>query len=223
MDVNIVDDGNGNNIVERDVDGNAIINPASNIIFIGDHTFVDGDLIVYETTGTSITGLTSGSTYEVIFNTDVSIQLSEIRADPMVDPLVPIEISPVSDSAIHTIRRVGYLPIGGLNDGQTYYVQLDATEPDDRFTLAAAPDGADITLTTTVGAEVVTGDHMLSTEGVDFTSAGSGNQRLIIDFTSQGGAGAHQFIGVGGPRGLLGKAPGDNVVTASSWGPAAAW
>ena len=229
VDVQIVQDADGNNIVKRTVndldetlDGLVDTSVNTNIVFIGEHTFVDGDLIVYESTGPDITGLVSGTTYEVIFNTDVSIQLSAVRADPTMDPLVALEISGV-DGGEHSIRRVGHLPIGGLNDGQTYYVKLDATQPnpdpDNRFTLAATPGGADIVLTTNVGGEDVTGDHMLSTKGVDITSAGSGNQRLIIDITSQGGVlGIHQFEGVGGPRGLLGTPPGDDIVSASSTG-----
>ena len=112
------------NVVLRDANDEVDTSVDTNAIFIGDHTFVDGDLIVYEVDGGSpITGLVSGTTYEVIFDTSVSIKLSQVRADPMVDPLVAIDVSGVSDGT-HSIRRVGQLPIGGLNDGQTYYVQV---------------------------------------------------------------------------------------------------
>ena len=68
--------------------------------------------------------------------------------------------NPANDTA-HTLTRLTELPIAGLVDGQTYYVQLDAADPTHKFRLASAIDGATITL----GVSGLNATHTIGTRG----------------------------------------------------------
>src|SRR5262249_26240434 len=84
--------------------------------------------------------------------------------------------------------------IGGLTDGVTYYVKRDATDPTNKFQLAATPGGATLTL----NATGLTATHRIGTEGVDLgTTTSVGTFDLHLDLQTAG-SGVQHLLGRGG-------------------------
>src|SRR5262249_17720464 len=130
---------------------------------------------------------------------------------------------------VHSLGRVGQVPIGGLVDNNTYYVEfVDAnhfklrTRPDSQgggtivnlVNTLSVPANVDTFDGTVDGIVTISGSHLLRTEAIPIFTHGSGTMRLVHDLTSNGGG---TMIGVGGPRSLGGNA-GDGVTTSSSTG-----
>ena len=178
----------------------------ANNIFIGEHNFQNGDLVIYraperldgKVDGLPIPGLVNDRTYEVIRASDESIQLSEVRTDSS-DPLVAISIDSEGSSGTvisgdHSFTRV---PITGLIDGQTYYVRpIDG----DRFGLAAQPNGNPLNLDNSN----TNGTHFLRQEGSDLLGSGSGKHNLVINLTPSFASGEHKLVNTAAASSLLG-------------------
>jgi large repetitive protein len=135
-------------------------------------------------------------------------------------PVTPIALTPsalAADQADeHDLRKVADQPIGGLQDGVTYYVdRIDA----DSFRLRSAPGGAVVALDATdaLTGAVLTGTSTLGKESVDLNNVGSGSHRLVLDITADG-SGTQILDGVGGARALAGAPSGDGVVTSAASG-----
>ena len=119
--------------------------------------------------------------------------------------------------ATHSIVRAsdGALVVGPsltpLVDGQVYFVR-NATAGS--FQLALTPGGAVLGVR---NGGLTGGPHGFAIEGVNLTSAGSGEQKLVLDLTSAGN-GAQRLDGIGSGDTLAGAPSGDLIVTASGSG-----
>ncbi|MDB5862130.1 MAG: repeat-containing protein, partial [Ramlibacter sp.] len=197
------------------------------------HGFVTGDEVVYRSNGAVIGGLVDGGRYFVIV-TASGIQLAashdeatgvpaDPSATPPVDeiPVTPIALTPSAATAaqddLHSLRKVANQAIGGLVDGQTYYVDLVTGQPTKFRLLDGAGQVVALNPLDPVTGAVLTGNSTLGTESVDLTNAGSGNHRLVIDILADG-TGTQRFDGIGGARALAGAPSGDGVVTSSASG-----
>src|SRR5206468_2698049 len=81
--------------------------------------------------------------------------------------LAPTKPTDPTQDTKFSVTPITDLPIGGLVDGQTYYVQLDAGDPAHKLSLASAPNGATIALG---AAGLNNANHSLGTESVDLGS-----------------------------------------------------
>ncbi|MFO1065869.1 MAG: hypothetical protein U0892_18555 [Pirellulales bacterium] len=215
-----------------DVVGNAATDPNhrydsadNNNIYLPAHGLNTGDQIVYTaTSGEPVLGLVSGQRYFVIRVNADEIKLAATLREATGDAADQISVTPIPIAANSaqsqvdlSIRRVVDLPIGGLEDGVTYYIaNANATS----FQLARDSAGTNLVSLSGVDAAsqvVLTGNSTLGTEGVSLTAPGSGLQRLTLDLTSLG-SGTAEFFGVGSALALTGAPTGDNVATASATG-----
>ncbi|MHB1242915.1 MAG: beta strand repeat-containing protein, partial [Gaiellaceae bacterium] len=181
---------------------------------VGDTITVDAVLNNFVTTISAIAGdtLTVAATVaaETVFTIVNESHLTATLDGPVID-LLP-DKSEARDGDLHTIIRADKGPIGGLVDGQTYYV---VNRTDDTFQLAQTPGGTPITLDTTgLGGSVA---HLIGFQGVDLAPA-SGEQELRIDVTS-GVTGYQTLLGPGGvPLNTLAPTGGNGVSTSVSHG-----
>ena len=223
VDVNIVfvdppGDAPGAFVPQRDSNGNRVHVAGNNNIYLPDHGLGTGTIVQYRSTGTPLSGLVNGGYYEVINDGSAAIKLRPVGGG------ATINIASSSSTAIHTLVRAGQVALGGLTDGDTYYVQvLDAN----RFQLRTRPTpmpGIVVNLTTTIGVPTsvdasgsltIWGTHTLRTEAIPIFADGTGTQRLVIDIT--GSLNGQKMIGVGGPRSVIGGA-GDEIATSTSTG-----
>ena len=102
-------------------------------------------------------------------------------------------------------------PIGGLVDGNTYYVVNDTGSS---FQLAATRGGSPLTL----NASGSTGTHTIGVEGIALTAAGAGTQDLVYPLSTAGASGTYRLIGAGGAGAMLNAPPGDGEATAGAIG-----
>ncbi|MEO0465131.1 MAG: hypothetical protein AAF216_01205 [Pseudomonadota bacterium] len=131
--------------------------------------------------------------------------------DFWVQPSVINVVRDTSDEARqveHSLREVEDEPIGGLTEGNSYYVvggnQLSLTQ-----------GGPAINLFLTGPA--TGGTHEFVAEGVDLQDGGPGSgQTLVVNLTSSSISGV--FDGVGGAGGFAAPSADDGVVTASGSG-----
>ena len=87
---------------------------ADDTIFLGRHQFFTGELVLYQTAGTAIGGLTSGHYYKVIVTSDgEGIQLAEVGT-----PGTAINLDPSASSATtaHTLTPVQRFTVLSPND-----------------------------------------------------------------------------------------------------------
>ncbi|MCA9140751.1 MAG: hypothetical protein KDB00_28455, partial [Planctomycetales bacterium] len=184
------------------------------------HNGSAGTVVVTEVrngTGDPIEELVVGQEYVVIKTGPTELQLAAIAT-----PTQPINLTAntnLSDIALN-LRKVGNVGIPGLVDGQTYYVDVDATDPS-RFQLFESWDGQNfadlVVLPTAAAAAPLTGISRLKSGFVDITSGGSGKHTLTIDLTGFG-SGTQKLEGVGGLRAFAGAPSGDWIPTASATG-----
>src|SRR5262249_39013934 len=139
--------------------GQPVPDANQNDIYIQNHGLNTGDHVIYHTDGTVIGGLTNNAIYKVIKVDANFIRLADINTNQL------ITLTPVANtqSVTHTLRRVADQPIGGLVDGQTYYVR-DVNG--NTFRLAATLGGPALALTPPPG----NAKHTLGTEGIDLTA-----------------------------------------------------
>lgn len=166
--------------------------PGANDIFVGQHDFQNGDIVVYESDGDPINGLTVGMSYAVIVRDAYTIQLAHLETPTQA---IAIDATGASTSVAHLLVRNA---IGGLEHGVTYYVVNALTDPDtlvQSFQLAATPGGTPITLDTTQ----VSGTHSIGRDGVALYG-GSGTQSLRIDISEASATWPHgdELLGPGG-------------------------
>ncbi|MBL8873221.1 MAG: hypothetical protein JNK90_25805, partial [Planctomycetaceae bacterium] len=194
-------------------------------IYLESHGLITGDEIVYTASaGEPISGLESGRRYFVIRVNANEIKLASSLLNATGDSAnnVPVTAIPLSADTTKSgvdlsIRRVVDLPIGGLEDGVTYYIANSTTNS---FKLARNSDGSNLVSLSGVDAasnKVLTGTSKIGTEGIDFLSPGTGSQRLTLDITGLG-SGTAQLFGVGSALALAGAPAGDGVATASATG-----
>ena len=181
---------------------------ADTISFTQQHGLATGDSVGYDAPDVPhgddpdmfrVEGLFDGRTYNVVTDDPHVLQLGVQFSDTDIDL---------------TNDTISFAGGHHLKDGDQVFYQAasSATGLND--------DGVTLYTVNVVDANTLKLiDPMLSSEGVDITDAGSGDQRLIINLTSQGGPGTHEFVGAGGPRGLLGNPLGDDIVSAASTGP----
>ncbi len=165
--------------------------------------FSNGQQVIY-TLGPGadpIGGLTPGTTYQVITKASNEFELAQViikNGKPTYNS-TPIILDGTVATGEQIFTGADWQPIGGLNDGQTYYVINDASN---YFQLANTPGGGAITLTVSTNTE---GKDTIGVEGLVFTSAGSGTQDLVFPLAANDPreTGKYQLIGVGGAAGLL--------------------
>ena len=209
----------------------------NNNIYLGaGHGLVSGDEVIYTASddARTIGGLFQGTRYFVIFDAakpdEIQLALTRDQAVGVVDDpattdvdetiaITPIHLVPTKEAddgeVVHSLRKVGDQPIGGLLDGVTYYIS-DSTAT--TFKLKNGLDEyVELTPTDPLTGATLTGTHSFRTEGVDLTSLGTGEQQLAIDITSAG-TGSQLLEGVGGARALAGAPSGDGVVTSAASG-----
>ncbi len=150
--------------------------------------YTSGQPVVYSLApgATAVGGLTPGTTYYVI---TVAANQFQLAASPAVRRLT---LNTASTTGGQLFGVAGVQPIGGLVDGNTYYVINDNASG---FQLAATPGGSALPLS----ASNSTGTHTLGVEGVAFTTAGSGVQDLVYPLTTSGASGTYRLIGAGAP------------------------
>ncbi len=169
--------------------------------------YTSGEALVYSLApgATAIGGLTPGTTYYVI---TVAANQFQLAAKPS-GPGLTLNTSSTTGGQLFGVA--GVQPIGGLVDGNTYYVINDTASG---FQLAATPGGSALPLNATNS----TGTHTLGVEGVAFTSAGSGVQDLVYPLTTNGASGTYRLVGAGGAGAMLNAPAGDGEASAGSIG-----
>jgi FG-GAP-like repeat/FG-GAP repeat len=151
--------------------------------------FTNGEGVIYNPASgaTTIGGLTPGKTYFVIAVADNAFQLSSSVKNGV--PGGPITLTVPDDATgLQLFSAVNQQPIRGLTDGNTYYV-VGATALS--FQLSATPGGKAISLNVSKSS----GEHTIAVEGIDFTSAGTGTQSLVLQLNPAGASGTYQLVG----------------------------
>ena len=206
--------------VARDRDGDGTVDP---------HLVQSGDAVVYNRLsvgGTSISGLSNGTTYYAIRMNNWQIKLAASYClavgtagdpacvlpdgpDPGSDP-DPIYVTPlaIADSGqpneMHRLHRSTDNGLS-LTDGGVYFVS-DATAGSFRLKNSA---GSYVTVD---GAGLNGGPHMFRYEGVDISSSGSGSKSLVFDLTGAG-SGIQQLVS---NLSYVAAPSGDRTVTSSA-------
>ncbi|MFN2609691.1 MAG: hypothetical protein ABR507_02275, partial [Actinomycetota bacterium] len=106
----------------------------------------------------------------------------------------------------HHLQRAGWGPIGGLVNGDMYFIDVISGT---QFQLLDS-SGNPVPLSGTAPG----GTHSLLDEGIAVIGAGSGTQDIVVDLQSGLTSSPHVLVGVGGPSGQLGKS--DGIVSANS-------
>ena len=204
-------DANDDGIPDRETDGSLTIDDDANTIYIPSHGFVNGDVLVYSTSGDELGGLNPTLSYVVANEDSDFIQLA-LESDP--NTVISLDPSLGAD-ATHFLRKATDEPIGGLTDGVTYYVVESDTNAG-TFQLASMPGGGGLTLDT---AGLDSDAHGIGVEGLDL-NASTGEHELRIDLSSKP-AGVHQILGSGGqPLGLSTPSVGDGASGTTATGSA---
>jgi len=203
------------------VNDQPVPDPAANNVYVGADAiaaqgFVDGDTVVYMASdpAQAIPMLTSGERYLVKLDASKPDQLQLADANN-VSMIIPLDTTGLDSNVTHSLVKVADLPIGGLNDQQTYYV---VNRMDDSIQLAEAPGGMPVTLDPFDPAnpmEVLTGTrNQLAELSVDLSGTGSGVQQIIVDLLAAA-SGTQQLVGVGGALSFAKAPSGDGIVTTS--------
>ena len=157
-------------------------------------------------------GLVAGHTYYVrpvqVFIIPTAADFFGVRLYDSGGSHNQIDVSNVDGS--QTLTIVGQEAIGGLIDGNMYYVTNAGSGS---FQLKNAA-GSIVPLTSCLIGTCSGGTHSLVFEGIATTVAGTGTQRFVLDVQTGGGG---KLIGIGGPGALVGKV-GDQIVGATSTG-----
>ncbi|HTZ04687.1 MAG TPA: HYR domain-containing protein [Gaiellaceae bacterium] len=206
--------------VDQTYSGGAFTDTDNDQIFVGrsdgmggltDPGFSTGDAVYY--TGGSIGGLSNGNVYYVIVVSTYEIRLADSFAHAMSNTY--ISLGPDKGSGGVQVQqrlwRNNDAPIGGLEDGRTYYVK-SPTATTFKLSDSSGPGG---TVDLDTGGRTG-GSHFFGVTGVDFKSGAGGSEKLVIDITGTG-TGTQQMIGAGG-AGIVPPASGDGVVTAQATG-----
>ena len=202
--------------------GNIVIGPSQT----GD-AFQTNDRVTYTVSAaspgaatTALGGLSVGGTYYVYRVDANTIRLSttQITTDAQGNPVgtwVTITTSSGANLTQHNFTRVGQSALGGLVDGQTYYVKvIDANN----FQLAATPGGATIAISTSG----VSGAQFIGVEGIDLTGTGVTGQHWFALPLSGSLTGTQRLIGAGGVTATPNEFGITGVSTATSIGPSVA-
>src|SRR5262249_45410996 len=135
----------------------------------------EGDLVVYETNATRsspINNLFNGKVYVVHLRFLGGVQL--------IDPDGGLAIgAPDTDAGRSATEELRRLPIGGLQDGHTYYV-TNATGGS--FQLADTPEHASQGIALSIDASDTSGQHQIGRNGIALLPA-SGTQYLRFALT----------------------------------------
>jgi hypothetical protein len=176
------------------------------------HDFVTGERVIYhvEPGKTAIGGLTDGGTYWIIKTSDYTVQLASSYANALSSKAIALtpDKSQAGEAVTHYLVPA---PIGGLTDGQIYYVR-NATA--NTFQLSATPGGPILSLNVDSPADIK-GQHSFHQAGIQFNNASSGSQDLYINFTSNP-AGNDELLGPGGVSLRTISPPAGNGISASS-------
>ena len=167
--------------------------------------FTSGQAVVYSLApgATPIGGLTPGTTYYVI---TVATNQFQLAATPGGSART---LDTTNTTGGQFFGAVNQQAIGGLVDGNTYYV-VNATATS--FQLALTRGGSAQTL----AARGIVGAHTIGVEGIDFTTAGTGTQDLVFPLNTAGASGTYRLVGVGGAGALLNAPPGDGEAIAGA-------
>src|SRR5262249_55096940 len=141
-----------NLVLNQSFDPVADVDLANDTIHIDAHGLSDGQKVRYQVSylgqpGTAIGNLTDGTDYYVITADANTVKLAATPGGPAIDPTAG------AAGALHNLRatrqvRVGDTAIGGLEDGETYFVTaLDANTIRLTASEAEALDAAPIDLT----------------------------------------------------------------------------
>jgi hypothetical protein len=157
---------------------------ANNTITLNNHGFIDGQEVVYKTSGTPLTGLTPGNTYYIKKVDNNSFQLANTAGGTTID----------IGANGNTHQLVVNQGIQDVESGVPYYV-VGATQ--NSFKLAATQGGTALTLS----KDNLTGtgfNHLFTEENViDLTSAGTGTQNLHIDLNNSTATGTNHLLSSG--------------------------
>ena len=156
-------------------------------------------------TAAPLAGLTSGTTYFVLVPNASSpneIQLATTTNGSAINYLASTSAGDASVS--NTLRNVANPPpIGGLTDGETYYVE---NVNGNSFQLASDSAGRDIVALTPYATgdatkTTLTGTSTLGAQAIPLTSQATGTQTLVLKLLSAG-TGTQTLEGVGGAAAL---------------------
>ncbi|WP_164773391.1 LEPR-XLL domain-containing protein, partial [Mesorhizobium sp. M7A.F.Ca.CA.004.01.1.1] len=195
-----------------------------------DNGFAAGTLFIGgggANSGTFTIASVSGSTLILTVANSVTAGTQTKTFDQPIIALAPnkgLSANPalnVGASDIHSLVNAKNLPIGGLEDGKTYYVRGVSGPGDNTFELWNAPSGgSQIALTPTAIAGPY-GNHSLTALAVDISAAADSEQQLRIDINdSATSASPGQFLFGPGEVPLSEIAPqsGDGVSSAYAKG-----
>ena len=171
-----------------------------------------------ENDGTFTIDHVSGDTLYLIAGETVKAETINPRTSaPVVLRGSVIALSPAKETAqdrevSQSLNPATDLPIGGLNDGQTYYVHVIS---ENKFQLMDTPNGSIQPL----DAAGLTGTNHIGTDGVDLgpmTSIASDNLYLVL---STAGSGTQSLLGPGGtPLADILSTGGDGISSATALG-----
>ncbi len=212
---------NGFNLVTEKVDGKVQVKPEDNNAIIADwngdglldaHNLTTGTALKY--TGPGIGGPTGGLKNDTIYYAIVDdskpgqFKLALTSTDATAGTAVALvpDTSTSGSVADHKFTRVNDPKIPELVEGQTYFV----ANPGSGFQLT---DANGIVVALTDGS---TGPgHTFAVEGLNLQSAGSGDQKLVLDIAPGSGK---QELSTSIAGNTVAAVPGDLVVTASAAG-----
>ncbi len=155
--------------------------------------FSNGEPVVYEQQFgvTPIGGLTSGHTYYVIQIAPNEFQLASSETNANLGHALTLTL-PDNAAGIEIFTATDQQAIGGLVDGDTYYV-INATSTS--FQLAATPSSTKVI---SLKVSKSGGIHSIGVEGIDFTGTPtSGDAYLVFPLNPQGASGTYQLVPVG--------------------------
>ncbi|MBK7765952.1 MAG: right-handed parallel beta-helix repeat-containing protein [Sulfuritalea sp.] len=200
--------------------GATALDDATDTFTVNAHGYSTGDRVTYrvddivhedpEQAAQALTGLSANASYYVIRLGADTFKLAASADDATNGVAIAVASNAAADVSGHSLQYTGAAVLGGLVDGNTYYV-INASFSS--FQLAATAGGAAIDITGTNGR------HTIGREGIEVAGAGSSGQHLLeIDLTG-GATGTDHFLqGAGGARALVGSVAADNYSTASAVG-----
>ncbi|MBK5565795.1 LEPR-XLL domain-containing protein [Ensifer sp. SSB1] len=166
----------------------------------------------------TVTGVSGSTLILSVVNSVTETTLTK-TFDQSIITLTPNKAKTADD--IHSLINAKNLPIGGLEDGKTYYVRGVSGPGDDTFELWDAPTGGTQMTLTPTGLSGPYANHRIGALAVDISSDAASEQQLRIDInnavTSVAGG---QFLFGPGRVSLSEIAPqsGDGVSSAYSKG-----
>ncbi|OWK21148.1 hypothetical protein AJ88_20830 [Mesorhizobium amorphae CCBAU 01583] len=157
-----------------------------------DNGFAAGTLFIGgggANSGTFTIASVSGSTLILtVANSVTEVTLTKTFDQPIIAlaPNKGLSADPalnVGASDTHSLVNAKNLPIGGLQDGKTYYVRGVSGAGDDTFELWNAPSGGSQIVLTPTGLAGPYGNHSLAALAIDISDDVDSEQQLRIDIS----------------------------------------